>query len=322
MLSLFTACNMENPLLTESSNPYGAPQFDKIKNEHYLPAFKKGIEEGKAEIDAIVSNTEEPTFENTIEALEYSGRTLNKVSSVFFNLMEADTDDEMQKIAEEVSPLLTEYSMYVSLNKPLFERVKAVYNERETLGLDATQRKLLEETYKSFSRSGADLSDADKEIYSKYEEELSLTQLQFSKNVLAATNAFVLNITDSADLAGLPAYVVDMGASAAKEKNMEGWVYTLDYPSYSPFMKFSENRDLRKKMYLGYNTRAIGGEFDNTEIVRKIVDLRIKSSELLGYDTYAAYALEERNYQESGDSEQFPERAPYTFSSFCKERYR
>lgn len=294
MLSLFTACNMENPLLTESSNPYGAPQFDKIKNEHYLPAFKKGIEEGKAEIDAIVSNTEEPTFENTIEALEYSGRTLNKVSSVFFNLMEADTDDEMQKIAEEVSPLLTEYSMYVSLNKPLFERVKAVYNERETLGLDATQRKLLEETYKSFSRSGADLSDADKEIYSKYEEELSLTQLQFSKNVLAATNAFVLNITDSADLAGLPAYVVDMGASAAKEKNMEGWVYTLDYPSYSPFMKFSENRDLRKKMYLGYNTRAIGGEFDNTEIVRKIVDLRIKSSELLGYDTYAAYALEER----------------------------
>ena len=189
LLPAIVACNMENPLLTESSCPYGAPQFDKIKNEHYLPAFKAGIEEAKAEIDAIVANPEKPDFKNTIEALEYSGRTLNRVSSIFFNLMEADTDDEMQKIAEEVSPMMTEYSMYVSLNAPLFERVKAVYGQRDSLNLDQDQKQLLEDTYRSFARNGADLSDADKETYSKYAEELSLTTLQFSKNVLDATNA-------------------------------------------------------------------------------------------------------------------------------------
>ena len=288
------SCNMENPLLTESPYPYGAPQFDKIRNEHYVPAFKSAIEEAKAEIDAIVANPDAPDFRNTIEALEYSGRTLYRLSSIFYNLMEADTNDEMQAIAEEIAPMMTEYSMYVSLNKPLFERIRAVYEKKDSLGLEKDQMRLLEETYKSFSRNGANLSDADKETYSKYAEELSLAQLQFSKNILAATNAFTLHITDSTDLAGLPGYVVDMAAMAAKEKGMDGWVITLDYPSFGPFMKFSEKRELRKEVYMAYMMRSVGGEYDNTEIVRKIADLRIRMSELLGYGTYADYALENK----------------------------
>ena len=293
-LALITSCNMENPLLTESACPYGAPQFDKIRHEHYLPAFKAGIEEAKAEIDAIVANPEAPDFKNTIEALEYSGRTLDRVSGIFYNLMEAETDEQMQAIAEEVSPLMTEYSMYVSLNKPLFERVKSVYEKRDSLDLAQDQKQLLEDTYKSFARNGANLSDEDKAVYSKYAEELSLATLQFSKNVLAATNAYTLHITDSADLAGLPGYVVDMAALAAKEKGMDGWVITLDYPSFGPFMKYSDVRDLRKEVYMAYMTRSVGGEYDNTGIVRKIVDLRIKMSSLLGYGTYADYALENK----------------------------
>ena len=308
MLAFLTSCNMENPLLTESACPYGAPAFDKIRNEHYLPAFKAGIEEAKAEIDSIVSNPAEPDFENTIEALEYSGRTLNRVSGIFYNLMEADTDDEMQAIAEEVAPLMTEYSMYISLNKPLFERVKAVYMKKDSLDLAQDQKKLLEDTYESFARNGANLSDADKETYSKYAEELSLATLQFSKNVLASTNAYTLHITDSSDLAGLPAYVVDMAATYAKEKGLDGWAVTLDYPSFGPFMKYSENRELRKDVYMAYMSRSVGGEFDNTGIVKQIVDLRIKMSGLLGYDTYADYALENKMAKN-----------PETVNAFLKE---
>lgn len=189
-LALISSCsNMENPFLTESSTPFGAPEFDKIENEHYLPAFEAGIAEAKAEIDAIVANPDEPTFENTIEAMEFAGETLDRVAGIFYNLMEADTNDEMQQIAEQVSPMLTEYSMYVSLNAALFERVKAVYEKKDELGLDKDQLKLLEDNYKSFVRGGANLSDEDKELYSKWSEELSLATLQFSKNVLAATNA-------------------------------------------------------------------------------------------------------------------------------------
>ncbi len=292
-LMLMTSCNT-NPLLKESNLPFGAPQFDKIENEHYLPAFKQGIEEAKAEIDAIVANPQAPTFENTIEAMEYSGRTLSRVAGIFYNINEANTGDEMQAIAEELSPLMTEYSMYVSLNEGLFERVKAVYEMRDSLNLDTDRMTLLEDTYKSFARNGANLSAEDKETFSKYSEELSLLSLQFQKNALAASNAFSIHVTDEADLAGLPQYVRDMAAYTAKEKGLEGWVFTLDYPSYGPFMKFSANRALREKMYMGHNTKAIGGEFDNTEIVKKIVDLRIKKSNLLGYETYADYALEER----------------------------
>ena len=285
---------MENPFLTESKAPFGAPEFDKIKNEHYLPAFEAGIAEAKAEIDAIVANQEEPTFENTIEAMEYAGETLNRVASVFYNLMEANTNDEMQQIAEQISPMLNEYSMYVSLNADLFAKVKSVYEKKDELGLEKDQLKLLEDNYKSFVRGGANLSDEDKELYSKWSEELSLASLQFSKNVLAATNAYTLHITDSADLAGLPEFVKTMAAETASEKGLEGWAFTLDAPSYSPFLKYSEVRNLRKDMWTAYNTRAIGGEFDNTDVVKKIVDLRIRIANILGYETYADYALEER----------------------------
>ena len=293
-LALISSCTMKNPLLTESAAPFGAPEFDKIRNEHYLPAFEAAIAEAKAEIDAIVANPDEPTFENTIEAMEYSGGTLNDVASIFYNLMEANTNDELQQIAEAISPMMTEYSMYVSLNPALFERVKAVYEKKDELGLAKDQMTLLEDSYKGFVRGGANLSDEDKALYSKWSEELSLTTLQFSKNVLAATNAYVLNITDEADLAGLPEFVRTMAAETAAEKGLEGWAFTLDAPSYSPFLKYSEKRDLRKDIWTAYNTRAIGGEFDNTEIVKKIVDLRIKIANILGYETYADYALEER----------------------------
>ena len=241
-----------------------------------------------------MANEEEPTFENTIEAMEYAGGTLNSAASVFYALMEAHTNDQMQQIAEEISPMLTEYSMYVSLNAALFERVKAVYEKRNELGLEPDQMKLLEDNYKGFVRGGANLSDADKELYSKWSEELSLATLQFSKNVLAATNAYTLNITDEADLAGLPEFVRTMAAETAAEKGLEGWAFTLDAPSYSPFLQYSENRELRRQIWTAYNTRALSGEFDNTEVVKKIVDLRIKIANILGYETYADYALEER----------------------------
>ena len=288
------SCNMKNPLLTESTAPFGAPEFDKIKNEHYLPAFEQGIAEAKAEIDAIVANQEEPTFENTIEAMEYAGQTLSKVASIFYAVMEAHTDDTKQQIAEQISPMLTDYSMYVSLNNDLFQRVKAVYEKKDELGLDQDQMTLLEDNYKSFVRGGANLSDEDKALYSKLSGELSLTTLQFSKNVLAATNAYTLHVTDSTELGGLPEFVKTMAAETAAEKGLEGWAITLDYPSYGPFLKYSTNRELRKQVWMAYNTRAIGGEFDNTEIVKKIVDLRIQIANILGYETYADYALEER----------------------------
>ena len=301
---VFTSCNMENPLLVESALPYGAPQFDKIRNEHYLPAFREAVSQAKAEIDAIVDNPEDPDFFNTIEALEYSGRALDRVSGIFYNLNEADTDEEMQSIAEEVSPLMTEYSMYVSLNERLFERVKAVYERRSAMALDPNQEKLQEETYRSFVRRGANLSGEDKTLYSKYSEELSLLSLQFQKNSLAATNAFFINVTDPAELAGLPQYMKDMGKEYAKERGLEGWVFTLDYPCYAPFMKFCVSRDLRKRMYMGRSMISVGGEFDNTETVRKIVDLRMKIASLLGYGTYADYVLEE-NMARTKDAVEF-----------------
>ena len=293
-LALISSCNMKNPLLTESSAPFGAPQFDKIEDAHYLPAFEAAIAEAKAEIDAIVANEQEPTFENTIEAMEYSGKTLDQVAGIFYNLMESNTNDAMQATAEQISPMLTEYSMCVSLNNDLFQRVKAVYEKKDELGLEKDQLKLLEDNYKSFVRGGANLSDEDKALYSKWSEELSLVTLQFSKNVLAATNAYTLHVTEEADLAGLPEFVRTMAAETAAEKGLEGWAFTLQAPSYGPFMKYSQNRELRKQLWMAYNTRAVGGEFDNTEIVKQIVDLRIKIANILGYETYADYALEDR----------------------------
>ncbi|MBR4882518.1 MAG: M3 family metallopeptidase [Bacteroidales bacterium] len=290
-----TSCNdMSNPLLEKSTHRYNAPAFDKIKTEHYLPAFKAAIAEGKQEIEAIVNNAEEPTFENTILALNYAGGKLNTVSGIFFNINEADTNDEMQKIAQEVSPLLTEYSMSITLNEKLFERIKAVYEKRESLNLGEEEARLLEVTYKDFANNGANLSAEDKEKFAKIQEELSLLSLKFGNNTLSATNAFILHITDSTDLAGLPAFAVAAGASEAKSRNLEGWVFTLQQPSMSPFMKFSEKRELREKMWRASNTKAIGGEFDNQPLVKRMAELRIQEANLLGHNVYSDYALENR----------------------------
>ena len=284
----------QNPLLTESPLPYGAPQFDKIKTSDYMPAFEEAFRQGKQEIDAIVANPDAPTFQNTIEALEYSGSMVNKVGAIFYNLLEADATDELQEIAEKVSPMSTEYSMYISLNEPLFERIKTVYNQRESLQLDPDQKKLLEDTYKSFERSGANLSPEDKQKYSDISEKLSLLSLQYQKNQLASTNNFQMVLTDEADLAGLPGYIRDMAAQAAKDKEVEGWLFDLSAPSYGGFMKFSDRRDLREKMYRAYNRRAYGDEWDNTETIRQIVDLRYQEAALLGYKDYADYKTELR----------------------------
>lgn len=293
ILCLLSSCdNKMNPLLTDSTLPYGAPQFDKIKTEHYLPAFEQAITEAKAEIDAIVNNPDAPTFENTIAALDEAGGRLNDAAGIFYNLMEADTNDQMQDIAEKVSPMMTEYSMYVSLNEPLFARVKAVHESAE--GLEPDQARLLEKTWKSFVRSGANLGAEDKEIYSKLSEQLSLLTLQYGKNVLAATNSFTLNLTDEADLEGLPDFVREAAVETAKSKEMEGWAFDLSAPSYGAFMKYSTRRDLRQKMWMAYNTRATEGENSNIELCRQIAESRLKIANILGYETYADYALEER----------------------------
>lgn len=293
ILCLLSSCdNKMNPLLTDSTLPYGAPQFDKIKTEHYLPAFEQAITEAKAEIDAIVNNPDAPTFENTIAALDEAGGRLNDAAGIFYNLMEADTNDQMQDIAEKVSPMMTEYSMYVSLNEPLFARVKAVHESAE--GLEPDQARLLEKTWKSFVRSGANLGAEDKETYSKLSEQLSLLTLQYGKNVLAVTNAFTLNLTDEADLEGLPDFVREAAVETAKSKEMEGWAFDLSAPSYGAFMKYSTRRDLRQKMWMAYNTRATEGENSNIELCRQIAESRLKIANILGYETYADYALEER----------------------------
>lgn len=281
-----------NPLLCPSDAVYGAPRFDKIENSHYIPAFREAIREAKTEINHIVENPEPPTFENTIVALEYAGMTLNRVENIFFNLLEADSDQEKQNIAETISPELTEFSMYISLNDDLFKKVKSVYENPGDI--DVSGKKLLEDTYRSFVRGGAALQYEDREQYRKWCEELSLLELKFSNNVLAATNNFILHLNDEAELEGLPEYVKDSGRMAAKERDLDGWVITLHYPSFAPFMKYSSRRDLRERLYMAYASKSLGGEYDNSKNIFKIISLRQNISNILGYEDYASYALEKR----------------------------
>ncbi len=312
-MTLITACNMQNnPLITESPLPYGAPQFDKIRNSDYLPAFEQAFKEGKQEIDAIVNNPDAPTFQNTVEALEYAGGLVNKVEYIFYNILEANTSDELQEIAQQISPMETEFQLYVTLNEKLFQRVKAVYDQRESLTLDPDQRKLLEDSYKSFERNGANLSESDKKLYGEYKEQLSLLTLQFQKNQLASTNNFQMVLTDETELSGLPGYIRDMAAAAAKEKGVEGYLFDLSAPSYSGFMKFSDRRDLRERIYRAYNRRAFGDEWDNTATIKQIVDLRYKMAALLGYKDFADYQTELRMVKNSESVWKFLEelRAP------------
>lgn len=284
----------ENPFLIPSEAPYGAPMFDRIDNSSYMPAFREAVERTRKEIDEIAGNSAPATFSNTVEALEYSGMLLSEVENVFFNVLEADSDETMRQIAEEVSPMLTDLSMYISMNQALFCRVKAVYDRRDTLVLAQDQARLLEDTYRDFVRGGAGLEGKSKERFAQVNRQLSLLELKFGNNVLASTNAWFLHLTSEDELEGLPQYVIDMGKASAAEKGVEGWAFTLDRPSCFPFLKFSERRDLRKEIYIKYNSRSVGGEFDNTGIIREIAALRAEKASLLGYATYADYALENR----------------------------
>lgn len=269
--------------------------FSQIKIEDYLPAFQEGIALAKAEIETIANNPEAPTFENTIEAMDYSGDVLDRLSSIFFNLNSAETNDEMQKIAQEVSPLLSEFSNDITLNPELFARVKAVYEQRESLILTPEQSTLLDKKYKSFSRNGANLAEEQKNQLREIDKELSKLSLQFGENVLAETNAFQMHLTDEKDLAGLPEGTIEAARSLAKAQEKEGWIFTLDHPSYLPFMTYADNRELRKKMAIAFGSKGFqNNEFNNEEIVLKIVKLRQQRANLLGYATHAHFVLEER----------------------------
>ena len=280
-----------NPLLT----PFDSAPFSKIKTEHFEPAIKKAIEEARAEIDAIVNNEEAPGFQNTIEALDYAGRQLERVTSVFFNLNAAETNENIQKIAQTVSPLLSEFSNDITLNEDLFHRVKVVYDQREILDLDVEQHTLLDKKYKSFSRNGANLNEEGKKELRNIDMELAKLKLTFGEHVLAETNRYEMHLTEAKDLDGLPKVQLEAAAALAAERKKEGWIITLDYPSYVPFMKYATNRELRKELALAFGRKGFqGDELDNQEIVLKIVNLRHQRAQLLGYESHAHFVLEER----------------------------
>ena len=283
-------------ILNKSFNtPYNTAPFSKIKNDDFLPAFKLEIEKAKAEIDAIVTNTEAPSFKNTIEALEFSGQQLDRISSIFFNLNSAETNDEIQKIAQDISPLLSEFSNDITLNEGLFKRIKSVYESRNELDLTTEQQTLLDKRYKSFSRNGANLSEDKKEELREIDKELSQLKLKFGENVLAETNRFEMLITDKKDLSGLPEGAKEAAKQLAESKSKEGWLITLDYPSYIPFMTYADNRELRKKLALAFGSKGFkNDELDNQDIVLKIANLRHKRANLLGYTSHAHFVLEER----------------------------
>ena len=293
-----------NPLLAEWDTPYATPPFDKIKTEHYEPAIETAIAVSRAEIDAIINNPAKPTFKNTIVALERQGGLLGRITGVFYNLRNADTSDELDAIAMRVQPKLTELSNDVALNPELFARVKAVY-EGSRRGLSDVDVKLLEDTYKSFARSGAALDEAKKEEYRKYTAALSEATLKFGNNALAATNAFSINITNPAQVAELPSFVKDGMAAEAKARGQQGWTVTLQAPSYVPFMTYSSQRDIKERLYRAYNSRALGGEFDNSQLIRDITSLRLKIANVLGYETYADYVLEERMAESAANVNDF-----------------
>ena len=284
-----------NPLLKEFSTPFATAPFSKIKNEHFEPAIIAGIKTSKEEIEVITASTQKPTFQNTIEALEYSGMQLKRVTSVFFNLNSAETNDELQKTAQKVSPLLSEFANDIRLNKELFERVEQIYLKKEDLNLSIEQDTLLTNQYKMFVRNGANLNEADKESLRGIDAKLSKLSLKFGENILAETNAYELHITDENELKGLPEGEKEAAKLTAKQKEKDGWVFTLDYPSYGPFMTYVENRDLRKKVAIAFGGRAFqNNEFDNQQIVLDIVSLRHQRANLLGYKSHAHFVLEER----------------------------
>ena len=293
LVSLMACTKNENPLLTQQDTPYGVPAFDKVKIEHYMPAFDKAIAEYEAEVAAIVNNPEAPTFANTIEALDRCGGLLDNVIGVFFNVIEADGNDEMNAIAEEVSPKLSALSDGIILNDALFQRVKVVYEMRDELGLNDEQMRLLTETFKSFAQNGANLPEEKKARLKEINQELGLLSLQFGNNVVAETNAYQLFITDEAQLAGLP----ESAKAAAKEEAVaagreDAWLFTPKRTSFTPVLQYCENRELRKELLMAYTTRGNhDNENDNKEIIIKTMQLRVEKAQLFGYDNPADYIL-------------------------------
>ncbi|WP_298903669.1 M3 family metallopeptidase [uncultured Psychroserpens sp.] len=282
-------------LNSKFDTPYHTAPFSQIKNEDYYPAFLKAIEKAREEIHTITSNLEAPSFENTIEALDFSGEELDRLSSIFFNLNSAETNEDIQKIAQKVSPLLSEFSNDITLNEDLFKRVKAIYDTKGSLDLNTEQQTLLDKKYKSFSRNGANLSEAKKTRLRDIDKQLSKLKLKFGENVLAETNTFEMHLTDESQVAGLPEGAKEAAQQLAESKGKKGWVITLDYPSYIPFMTYADNRELRQKLAIAAGAKAFkGDDLDNQENVLQIAKLRHERANLLGYETHAHFVLEER----------------------------
>ena len=284
-----------NPLLRAFETPHQTAPFQLIKNEHFLPAIEKAIAETKAEVQQIIDRKATPDFENTIVALDVAGERLGRIRLILFNLNSAETSDEIQQIVQQAAPMLTELANDISLNQELFEKIKTVYSQKGQLKLDAEQSTLLEKTYQQFVRSGANLSESDKEKYRAITKELSQLELKFGENVLAETNAYELLVSDRSELGGLPDYLLEQAAQTATEKGKEGWIFTLQYPSYVPFMKYADNRNLREKLFRAFTSKGNHDNgYDNKEIIRRIVELKIEKSRLLGYKDHAEYQLAER----------------------------
>ena len=292
-----TACGTkhDNPVLADSALPFGAPEFSKYQSTDYEAAFMEGLAQQRAEIDAVAESKEPPTFDNTIAALERSGKKLAKVTGIFFNLNETDADDVMRETEKKLSPLLTEHSAYMTMNEVLFARVKALYDTKAALGLTREQEMVLDKYYRMFVKGGALLDAEKKARLMEIDKQLSLASIEFGENALAETNAFQLVITDEKDLAGLPQSSVNAAREAAKAAGKEGWMFTLHKPSWIPFLQYADNRELRKQMYLGYINRGDNNnENDNKEVIARILKLRQQKAQLFGYETFADYQLEDK----------------------------
>lgn len=295
-----------NPLLGEWKTPHQTPPFAEIKTEHYRPAVEKGMDEARKNIDAITSSKDKPTFENTILALEKSSALLDKVTSILFNMNESNTNEDLQKIVLEISPKLTSFSNNIYMNEKLFERVKVVYEGEEMKSLSNEQKMLVDKTYRAFLRTGATLDKEAKKQYKANAEELSKLSQKFKQNVLADNNNYFMHITNKDELKGLPQNAINSAAEEARKRNLEGWVITLDYPSYGPFMQYADNRTRRQELWTAYNSKGNrDNENNNNEIIQKIANLRLQQANILGYKTYADYVLSERMAESTANVEKF-----------------
>ena len=294
-IALASCSKRQNPLIVEPTGTFSAPEFSKIESTDYLPAFKEAFRQQKTEIDAIASNAEEPTYANTIDALEKSGRLLAYVNGIFMNVNETDADSVMKKTEEIITPMLTEQSAYITMNERLFQRVKSLYDQSSSLGLTREQEMVLEKYYKMFVKGGALLNAEQKAELVEIDKELSLATMQFGNNSLAETNAYTLNITTEADLAGLPESVIAAAKDRAEAAGKDGWLFTLQKPSWEPFLQYADNRALRKEMYLAYTMRGNNdNENDNKALIKQILSLRLRKAQLFGYKTFADYQLEDK----------------------------